>query len=318
MATRGDNAPRIFILHENDAWTAPLCAALEARGLPFETWFLHEGVLDVSSPPPAGVFYNRMSASSHTRGHRFGPEYTAAILAWLEQHGRRTINGSRAVQLEVSKVAQYASIAPHGVRTPRTSAAVGRDAIIDAARSFDGPFITKHNRAGKGLGVRLFRSVDALAAYVESPDFEAPIDGITLIQAYIQAPEPFITRVEMIGRELCYAVRVDTSAGFELCPADACQVEGACPAAPGQPKFEIIDGFEHPNVERYRRFMDAEGVDVAGFEMIVDACGRDYTYDVNTNTNYNPDAERAAGRSGMGVLADYLGRELAAIRSGTR
>lgn len=312
--TERSAAPRIFILHENDDWTAPLCAALEARGLPFETWFLHEGVLDLSSPPPAGVFYNRMSASSHTRGHRFGPEYTAAVLAWLEQHGRRTINGSRAVQLEVSKVAQYAALAPHGVRTPRTVAAVGRHAIVEAARRFDRPFITKHNRAGKGLGVRLFRSLDALSSYVNGPDFEAPIDGITLIQDYIEAPEPVITRVEMIGRDFYYAVRVDTSQGFELCPADVCQVEGACPVTPGRPKFEIIEGFVHDNVERYRRFMHAEGVHVAGFEMIVDAAGRDYTYDVNTNTNYNPDAERAAGRSGMGALADYLGRELTAAR----
>ena len=39
-------------------------------------------------------------------------------------------------------------------------------------------------------------------------------------------------------------------------------------------------------------------------------------YDVNTNTNYNPDAEARAGltgtnRSGMGALAEYLGGRLA-------
>lgn len=309
---------RIYVLHENDAWTGPLRAALEARGLPYETWFLDEGVLDLSEPPPEGVFYNRMSASSHTRGHRFGPEYTASVLAWLEQHGRRVLNGSRAIRLEISKVAQYTALERHGIRTPRTVAAVGRRSIVKAARSFEGPFITKHNRAGKGLGVRLFQSMEALAAYVDGPDFGTPIDGITLVQAYIQAPQPFITRVEMIGREHLYAVRVDTSRGFELCPADVCELDGACPATPGAPRFEIVEGFAHPNVEKYRQFMHAEGVDVAGFEMIVDAEGRSYTYDVNTNTNYNADAERAAGRSGMGTLADYLGRELAALTSVSR
>jgi hypothetical protein len=35
-----------------------------------------------------------------------------------------------------------------------------------------------------------------------------------------------------------------------------------------------------------------------------------YTYDVNTNTNYNKDAEAAAGQYGMLELAKYLGREL--------
>jgi hypothetical protein len=39
-----------------------------------------------------------------------------------------------------------------------------------------------------------------------------------------------------------------------------------------------------------------------------------YTYDVNTNTNYNPDAEARGGRSGMETLAQYLASELACLR----
>jgi len=238
------------------------------------------------------------------------------VLAWLERHGRRVLNGSRAIRLEVSKIEQYEALARHGIRTPKTVAAIGRNRITEAAERIEVPFITKHNRAGKGLGVRLFRSRDALRSHVDSSEFEPPIDGITLLQEYIEAPEPYITRVEMIGRRLQYAVRVDTSEGFELCPADACAVDGSCPASPGRPKFEIIPGFEHENVDRFRQFMEAEGVHVAGFEMIVDADGRDYTYDVNTNTNYNADAERSAGVSAMGALADYLGRELATVPDG--
>jgi hypothetical protein len=257
------------------------------------------------------VFYNRMSASSHTRGHRFAPELTAAVLAWLEQHDRRVLNGSGAIRLEISKVAQYAALARHGVRTPRTAMAVGRTHVLEAAKAFDGPFITKHNRAGRGLGVRLFRSHAALEAHVNGADFEPSVDGITLVQEYVEAPDATITRVEMIGGQPLYAVRVDTSAGFELCPADACAIDGACPAS-DRPRFEILDGFEHPNVERYRRFMATEGVDVAAFEMIRDADGRTYTYDVNTNTNYNSEAEQRAGVSAMGALAAYLARELRA------
>jgi hypothetical protein len=30
-----------------------------------------------------------MSASSHTRDHRYAAELTAAVLAWLERHGRQ-------------------------------------------------------------------------------------------------------------------------------------------------------------------------------------------------------------------------------------
>ncbi len=306
--------PRLHILHENDEWTAPLLAALGERGLAYEDWHLAEGRVELGVPPPVGVFYNRMSASSHTRGHRFAPEYTACVLAWLESHGRRVVNGSRALALEVSKVAQYAALEAAGLRTPRTIAAMGRDDIIAAADTLGGPFITKHNRAGKGLGVRLFESTEALRAYLDGPAFAPSVDGITLIQRYIEAPEPFITRLEFVGSRFLYAVRVDTSEGFELCPADHCQSDdGPRPVgarAPG-PKFEIVEGFRHPLVRPLESFLAAHGVEVAGVEIIEDRDGLAWAYDINTNTNYNSAAEARAGRSGMGAIAAFLGRELA-------
>lgn len=42
----------------------------------------------------------------------------------------------------------------------------------------------------------------------------------------------------------------------------------------------------------------------------MDKDGEIFTYDVNTNTNYNSDAEAIAGVSGMGAIAKYLGGEL--------
>jgi glutathione synthase/RimK-type ligase-like ATP-grasp enzyme len=314
---------RIHVIHENDAWVEPLRAAFAELRLPYTEWFVAEGTLDLASEPPQGVFYNRMSASSHTRGHRYAAELTGGILAWLESHGRRVVNDGRALQLEISKVAQYAALARHGIRVPATIAAVGRDAIVEAAKAMRGRFITKHNRAGKGLGVRLFDGVDALARYVESGAFEDSVDGITLIQQYIEAPEPFITRVEFVGGRFLYAVRVDTSLGFELCPADVCQVDDAfCPVgetapATAAPRFRVIDGFAHPIVERYRRFIADNGIGIAGIEFITDRDGELYTYDVNTNTNYNGDAEREAGIFGMRAIAAYLRDELRAVERGS-
>ena len=307
--------PKVYVIHENDAWMEPLRAAFAERALPYEEWHLDQGHIDLAEAPPEGVFYNRMSASSHTRGHRFAPEYTACVLSWLERHDRRVANGWRAVQLEISKVAQYAALEAHGIRTPRTLAAVGRKHIVEAARAFDGPFITKHNRGGKGLGVRLFYSVEGLEDYVNGPDFEDSVDGVTLVQQYVQAPEPFITRVEFVGGRFVYAVRVDTSEGFELCPADACRVEEEFRPAGEKPPglFSIVDDFESPLVGRYARFLAANGIEVAGVEFILDADGAAYTYDINTNTNYNPQAEEEAGMPGrgMGAIADFLCRELA-------
>jgi len=308
---------RIHVIHENDAWVVPLRAAFESLGAPFEEWFLDTGILDLNRAPPEGVFYNRMSASSHTRGHIYAPEYAGAVIEWLEGHGRTVVNGRRALQLELSKVAQYQALAAHHIPTPETIAVVGAEHIPQAAQKLGYPVILKHNRAGKGLGVRLVNSAAGLAQALEALAADTdphaqPRDGIWLVQRYIAAPEPFITRAEFIGGKFLYAVRVDTSEGFELCPADACQVgEGEfCPAvAPGE-KFRILEGFSHPLIPRMESFLTANGIGVGAIEFITDREGRTFAYDVNTNTNYNAEAERKAGRegarTGMGAVAAHL------------
>jgi glutathione synthase/RimK-type ligase-like ATP-grasp enzyme len=304
--------PKIYVIHENHEWTAPLQKELATLGLPYEDWFLDQGKIDLSEAPPEGIFYNRMSASSHTRGHRYAPEYTAAVLSWLEGYGRRVLNTSRALQLEVSKVAQYAALHTHDIRTPHTIAAVGKENIIQAAKEFDRPFITKHNRAGKGLGVRLFQSTPELEKYVNGLEFEEPLDGITLIQEYIEAPDSTITRCEFVGGKFLYAVQVDTSEGFELCPADACRVDGdfITTTEDPKPKFTIVKDYENPNIEKYERFLQYNGIQFAGIECIKNEQGDIFTYDVNTNTNYNQDAEAVAELSGMRAIAEHLGSEL--------
>ncbi len=305
---------KIHVIHENSVWVEPLRTQFKAIGAPFEEWFLDQGILDLTEPPPAGVFYNRMSASSHTRDHRFAAEYTGAVLAWLERHGRTIVNNGRALQLEISKVAQYEALARFGVSTPATLAVVGKDKLPEAAARLGFPVILKHNRGGKGLGVRLFHSAAALDEYLASSDYEPSVDGITLAQRYIKTTEPFITRVEFVGGKFLYAVRVDTSEGFQLCPADACQIEEAgsnCPAVAPSEKFKVIEGFTHPLIPKWEAFLAANGIGVAGIEFAADDQGRAWTYDVNTNTNYNPDAEAKAGVSGMGAIARHLNTLLA-------
>ena len=313
---------RIHILHENPAWLPPLAQALDQRHLPWTEWFLHHGTFDLAAPPPDGVFYNRMSASSHTRDHRYSAELTAAVLAWLTSAGRRVVNGSGALDLEISKVRQYAALSRHGIATPRTVLVAGREHIVAAAhRHFrDAPIILKPNRGGKGLGVQLFLFADSLAAHVDSDAYEPPVDGLQLLQEYVRAPRPVITRAEFVGGRFLYAVEVDTSGGFELCPADACAIgDAACPVGEApRDKFTIIDGMPDALRVRIERFLAASGIEVAGIEFITDTAGRTLVYDVNTNTNYNPDAEARAGRtgtarSGPGAIAAFLGAELSRI-----
>lgn len=310
---------KIYVIHENEEWTTHLFKRLDELNLPYEDWFIDEGLVDLNEAPPEGVFYSRMSASSHTRGHRFAPELTESLLVWLEHHGRTVFNGSRALRLEVSKVNQYMALNAAGIQTPKTIAVNGQEQILKAAEKMGVPsFITKHNRAGKGLGVRLFHSLEALKEYVEGSEFEPSIDGITLIQEYIQAPEPFITRCEFVGGKFVYAVQVDTSEGFELCPADACRIDDLfCPVGEEveeKPKFQVIQGFDDPILKKYEAFLQQNDINVAGIEFIRNAAGDIFTYDVNTNTNYNADAEAGAGKYGMLELAKFLGQELKSLK----
>ena len=306
---------KVYVIHENNDWTRHLVARLEELHIPFETWHLDEGIVNLSEAPPEGIFYNRMSASSHTRNHRYAPELAGAVIDWLEFYDRKVLNGSNALRLEISKVKQYTQLERFGIKVPKTVAAVGKEQIIEAAKSLNTvPFITKHNRAGKGLGVQLFYSLEALQEHLDKPSFEHSVDGITLVQQYIKSPDNSITRVEFIGGKYIYSVRVDTSEGFELCPADACQIGDLfCPVGEepkDQMKFKIVENNRKELIEKYKQFLKANKIDVAGIEFVVDENGEVYTYDVNTNTNYNSDAEALEQKYGMLELAKVLGKEL--------
>ncbi|WP_024476592.1 ATP-grasp domain-containing protein [Arthrobacter sp. CAL618] len=309
---------KIFALHENPDWFPPFAKAFEARGIEVEEWLLTDGVLDLDQEPPEGIFWSRISASSHTRDHHLSKDYARAVLSWLEAHGRRTVNGRRILELEMSKVDQLTALKAAGIDTPRTVAAIGKHRILDAAAGFPAPFITKHNQGGKGLGVRKFESHEELAEYVESPEFEEPQDGITLIQKFIQAAEPIITRVEIVGGEFIYAIQADTArGGFQLCPADACAIDPVTgkPIMPpgatiapeeGQQLFSLREGFDHPIIGKYLEFTRRNNIEVCGIEFIETADGRILTYDVNTNTNYNAVVEAHAPRSAPDALVEYL------------
>lgn len=293
----------VHAIHENPEWWPPFAEAFGSEGVDVRQWLLTgDDVLDLSEPPPPGVFWSRMSASAHSRGHSGSTEHTRAMLRWLEGHGRRVVNGSAVLELEVSKVAQDASLRAAGIEVPRTVAAFGRDQVMAAACTLAaaarGPFVTKHNRGGKGLGVHRFDSLEELDAYI-ADGFDEPVDGVTLVQEYLQPAEAFVTRAEFVGGRFLYAVAASTENGFELCPADACGLDGA-------PLFQLREDYVPPQVDAYEAFLAANGIEIAGIEYIETTDGRSVTYDVNTNTNYNPLVEAAAPVSGPREIARFL------------
>ncbi len=305
---------KVYIIHENEAWVDPLFRSLDALNVPYSDWFINNGKLNLNDVPPEGVFYNRMSASAHTREHRFALELSESILAWLDFHDRKVINNRNALSLETRKSEQQLRLNKFGIATPKTIVANNTLDLLSAAEELHlEPFIVKPNRGGKGLGVRLYRSIDELKSDIKSGETPQSLDGILLVQEYIKPKDDRITRLEFIGGKFYYAVSIDSSGGFELCPADACNVGDVfCPASPSGEKFHIIENYNDHNLHRYQEFLEDSGIEIGAIELVTDATGLPVAYDVNTNTNYNSRAEELAigAYNGMFHIAEYLKAEL--------
>ena len=298
---------QIYIIHENDEWLIPLRKELKKINAPYKEWHMGREEVNTSNIPPNGVFYNRMSASSHSRGHRYAPEKTKEVLKWLENNNRRLINNSKALALEINKQSQYKELEKYNIKIPLTFFCKDKSSLLENSKNFKKPFITKHNRGGRGLGVKYFKNSIELEKYINSKQFEPSIDGINLLQEYINSEPQVITRVEFVNSKPIYAVQVDASESFELCPADPCNIEDVyCPGNPDGKKFMIIKNYENPEILKYQELIKANGIEIAGIEYIKTHDGSHYTYDINTNTNYNSIAEEKSDLKGMQSIANFL------------
>jgi hypothetical protein len=319
------------IIHDNREWLDGLLEAFNLAGIDESQIELIDASrggavdLDAPLPDPLALYFNRVSPSSHIREARWSIEYAAQLIEWLESNNARVVNGSEALAMEISKVRQIRLCKRHNVPTPRTVALTGSlDSDDDFARkaralatlhfgskattttsptsssssssssvsSSSGRFIAKHNRGGSGHSVQLFKSADEFKRYIESEDYEAPLDGVWLLQQYIESPQSKIYRLEFVGAKFLYAVAVDTSQGFSLCPADSCSVADGefCPRV--SDKFTVLDDFEHPLIPRLEALLRSANISVAGIELINTADGHSLVYDINSNTNYNLRAEQ--------------------------
>lgn len=312
---RTTTEPKVWILYENPAWNVPIVRELARLGLPIVEYFVQHSWIDTDIPPPPGIYINRMSPSSHTRGHVESVSLTNALLVYLESHGRRVINGSRSFLLEMNKVRQMRALNEFGIRTPRTLAATGLEGVLAAAERMTYPCLTKHNQSGKGLMIYRCDSATQLRALVSSDRFSWSPDHIVLLQEYIKPGGGYITRVEIVDGQFLYAINSSTASGFELCPADECELPAAanCPADAPQAvavgTFRLNEGFHDPIIDRYTALMQHHQIDLAGIEFVEGEDGTKYTFDINCTTNYNSRVEEQHGLNGMSQLAALVKSE---------
>src|SRR5712692_2062855 len=246
---QGVRMPPIAVLYENEAWMAPLFAALEEAGAPYERVFANDLVFDPAGPAPDwSLCLNKVSPSSYLRDHSASIAVARQLLPFLEESGVPVVNGTRAFALETSKARQLLLLRQLGIRAPLARVITDRRQAASAARDLVFPVIVKPNVGGSGALMRRFESPDELADAAAELDLGP--DGTGLVQEFHESEDGTIRRVEFLGGEYLYAIRITSDkTDFNLCPADICQVgsefDNCVVDAPAKKPLEI-QAFDAP------------------------------------------------------------------------
>ena len=292
----------IAILDEHPEWSSRLIAELEARRLPYEKVDHSNHAYDPRDRDPRySVIVNRTSPSSATRGHAGVLFYAEALLNHYASLGVPVINPVAAYRSEKSKALQLDLLERAGARYPRT-------------------LVVKPNVGGSGAGIVRFDSREDLEAGLGGLHFGP--DGTVLVQEYLESDEGAIVRVEVMDGQYLYAIRIvrEPQAGFNLCPADICQVPDAptvpaatpleaCPAAP-RPGLTVTRFDAPPDaIDTVLRLTRAAAIDIGGVEYLVaKRDGETYYYDVNATSNFVANAPEVLGFDPTARFVDYITR----------
>jgi glutathione synthase/RimK-type ligase-like ATP-grasp enzyme len=304
----------IGILYEHPEWFVPLFKTLDRRGLPYERIPAHAHTFDPDErSAPYSLVVNRVSPSSYLRGHGRAIGYARHYLAHLEQLGVPLVNGSRAYAMELSKALQLSLLADLGLPHPKSRVLNDPDQLRSAASALEFPLIAKPNVGGSGALMQRFDSVDDLVQ-ADVDDLFAQ-DGTAILQEYHPQASGSIVRVEALDDRPLYAIRIsnDPRQGFNLCPADICQVPGATvrPVEATQPPPWVQDAV--------LRIFRTAGIDIGGVEYLESARdGQIYFYDINSLSNFVADAPNVVGFDPFERFVDYIERRWHGSRDSRR
>jgi hypothetical protein len=237
----------------------------------------------------------------------------------LERLGARVLNGADVFALELSKSAQATLLHTLKIDTPWSITFNDVTALHAYADGIRWPAILKPDQGGSGARIHVVESL----AHVESifaadPSVWLP-DNLFLLQEYLpHDPEQGIVRLEFLGGELLYAMRVKTHGRFNLCPSPVCNPEdgeGACEIPAAQvlaPPVEFYPFLDVPSeaVETAKRIVRAARLDVGGIEYLETRDGRRVFYDVNANSNLRPSVAAAFGLEPFERVVTFLETEI--------
>jgi glutathione synthase/RimK-type ligase-like ATP-grasp enzyme len=308
----------LVVIHEHPEWQKPLFAALERRGIAYAPFDLKRAAFSNIDPPRARLYFNQASPSAYVRGNTRAVPLALAYMRTLERQGARVLNGADVFALELSKSAQATLLRTLGIDTPRSITFNDVDALHAYSNEIRWPAILKPDQGGSGARIHVVDSVAQVESiFAADPSIWQP-DNLFLLQEYLpHDPEQGIVRLEFVGGELLYAMRVITHGRFNLCPSPVCNPddgEGVCevpaeiPAAP----VEFYPYAEVPGeaVETAKTIVRAARLDVGGIEYLETPDGRRVFYDINANSNLRPSVAAAFGFDPFDRVVTYLENQI--------
>jgi glutathione synthase/RimK-type ligase-like ATP-grasp enzyme len=300
----------LVVLFEHPEWQKPLFSALDRRGVRFGKFDLKRGAFDPDSVPEAPLYFNQASPSAYVRGNTRAVPLALSLMRSLELGGARVLNGSRAFALELSKSTQAALMQSLGIPHPRTLAFNDVDAAL-ALWGDEWPALLKPEQGGSGARMYLLHSADELARLLrDQPDLWLPDHLLTLQEYFEVDSSEGIVRMEFLGDDLLYAMRVVSHGAFNLCPSEVCNPEDGdsmCEVPETRPvEFRPYASVPAAAVEAGKRLMAAGGLDVGGIEYLEAADGRLVFYDINANSNLRAPIAQAFGFDPFERVVDFL------------
>ncbi|MCP3904214.1 MAG: hypothetical protein GY715_11335 [Planctomycetes bacterium] len=309
-----EQATRLAVLFENDAWLGDMFAELDRREIPYHAIRMHDAALLLDDPPAYPLVFNRVSPSSYLRGHGPAIPFARTMLDVLRAHGRRVINGGDSFHLETSKIAQQLLFQRIGVATPRTVLFNHHEEIRSASTALRFPAFLKPNCGGSGAFVRRVPDRAALLDLLDRDqdrELFGP-DHLLLLQEELISRDGTIVRTEFIDGELVYAMRVRPTNTYNLCPADSCERHVADPDRHEAPRveFEPYPDIAPDAVAQAREIVRAAHLDVGGVEFLETADDARWFIDINATSVYRDDICESVGVDAMSMLTDFIAREL--------
>jgi len=312
----------LVVLHEHPEWQKPLFAALERRGIPYAPFDLKTAAFSNVESPIATLYFNQASPSAYVRGNTRAVPLALAFMRTLERLGARVLNGADVFALELSKSAQAALLRTLGIDTPWSITFNDVNALRAYADRIRWPAILKPDQGGSGARIHVVESLEHVESiFAADPSAWLP-DNLFLLQEYLpHDPEQGIVRLEFLGGELLYAMRVKTHGRFNLCPSPVCnpdEGEGVCevPAEQAAAPVEFYPYADAPHeaVATATRIVEAAGLDIGGIEYLETPDGRRVFYDINANSNLRPSVAAAFGFDPFERVVDYLEGQLQKAR----